>query len=369
MKENLNNDRTDRTGHTDPARRAELLGIEKQLSEQINADIRRWTSVYTLLRRVDNEKLYLEKPAKSFNQWMNMLADSLGVHVSLLYARKQAGGFYEEYAERAAKRGKAVPNLNELAVAPDSLTLCGKIAGSDPAVMDHLIDQVLAGKLTREDLRQANRERRRSGGTVPKTRHEAKKISEERKANAERLFQERHGRDQDTDQGDRADNSDQRDNPAGLTEAAIILALRRNKAWIGKFDETEYRDRKYRVFPQFPVDTGATHSAQRADALVAETLTTSEKREVVLHMIEIKISAADLSGDEKMQNYTPFCDRFWLAIPDSPKMIAAAEEYRLDGWGLLAFSSDGEIRVVHNATLQQGGMRHKTLSTALIKLL
>lgn len=88
-----------------------------------------------------------------------------------------------------------------------------------------------------------------------------------------------------------------------------------------------------------------------------------------LHGVEIKVSKSDLLGDEKMQEYTAFCDDFYLAVPDTEEMIGAAESVRLPAWGLLAVSPDRKLRIVHKAEEKPGVMRDKTVAAALIKLM
>lgn len=88
-----------------------------------------------------------------------------------------------------------------------------------------------------------------------------------------------------------------------------------------------------------------------------------------LHGVEIKVSKSDLLGDEKMQEYTAFCDAFYIAVPDVPEMIQTAEAVRLPAWGLLAVSPDRKLRIVHKAEEKPGVMRDKTVAAALIKLM
>ena len=142
----------------------ELKKIEEELAGYIRTDRKNWTRIYQLMHEVETKELYKgRRDTPSFTSWVNALADELQVHVSLLWARLKAGRIYAEYEERAVKQGRSVPDFAELAVSPDSINLCEKVAGKNAAEMDKLIDRVVEGSLTRDDLRAAARAKRASG--------------------------------------------------------------------------------------------------------------------------------------------------------------------------------------------------------------
>lgn len=142
-----------------------LNEIEGQLSQYLAADKKNWIHTYLLMSEVQDKELYAAQ-YRSYTKWVNHLADSLSIHVSTLWARLKAGKNYAEYAARAAEHGRTVPKIEEIDVSPDSLNLCAKVAGKNAVEMDKLVEQVMSGNLTRENLRQAAKARKAAGGFV-----------------------------------------------------------------------------------------------------------------------------------------------------------------------------------------------------------
>lgn len=131
----------------------ELQKIEVQLFEAVKSDVSTWQASYKLMHQVEEQQLYKAKGLRSFTAWINSMAVACGCNVSLLWARLRAGRAYAEYAERAQAAGRTVPDIEQIKVSPDTLGLCSSVAGSNAAAMDHLVDQAVAGDLSREDLR------------------------------------------------------------------------------------------------------------------------------------------------------------------------------------------------------------------------
>lgn len=316
-----------------------LKRIEEELAGYVKIDRRNWTRIYQLMHEVEIDELYKEREdTPSYTSWVNALADELHVHVSLLWARLKAGRSYVEYESRALKQGRAVTPLADLDVSPDSLNLCEKVAGKNAAEMDKLIDRVIAGELTRDDLRKAVRAKRAAGGEMPKTRHD--RIS-----------------------------ADQRvEKSAIVTAADIVMALRR-PSWLPTAREDEHFKHIYHLFSEFRIPSGSSSSVRRIDAMIAETITASEKDTVVLRGIEIKTDTNDLLNDHKMQEYTEFCDYFYIAIPaEDSKILAAAQSVRRPGWGILTITKVGEVTVVQEPERLTPIFRDKTLSNFIIKM-
>lgn len=331
------------------AQPSKLKQIEAELTESVRQDNVTWQRCYELMNAVDTGKLYEEEGLKNFTAWVNQMADVIGCHVSLLWSRLKAGRTYSEYEKRARAAGREVPELAEAPLSPDTLKLCSSVAGADGAALDNLIDKSLSGELSRKDLRVAAKAKRARAPEHVGTRHSAE---------ADRAARE---------------NGNAAPTPA-LTAAEIVLALQTSTAWVGKPDEDPEHnniDRKYRVFTEFRANTDSTYYPRRFDVLAVETLTVPERDAVKLHGVEIKVSKSDLLGDKKMQEYTDFCDFFYIAVPDSEEMIEAAKSIRFNKcpWGILAVSTDGELRVVIEAKEKPGWQRDKTIAAALIKLM
>ena len=326
------------------ADQVDLPDIEKQLAECVNADQRNWARIYELMNSVEQGELY--RPAyRSFTAWVNHTAEVAKCHVSTLWARLKAGRVYAEYAERAAKAGKQVQAIDAVAVSPDTLALCEKVAGKNADMMDTLIEKAVAGQMTREDWREAARAKRAAGGRMATSKYD-------RLTAADR-----------DEHGDRSDT----------TATDLIIGLK-STAWLHPQEDGFKKGfpRKYHVFTEFRADTGETRNTRRMDALICETLTTGAKDTVVLRGIEIKVSVSDLVNDHKMQEYTDYCDYFYIAIPDRQEMIDAAESVRLPSWGILVLQSTTagkRIKVLQDAAPLNPAFRDKTLSAALIKLM
>lgn len=324
-----------------------LESIEEQLTRAVRSDKGVWQHCYELMHEVEEKELYKEKGWKNFTGWMNGMAQEIGCHVSLLWARLKAGRTYEEYARRAEAAGRSVPRLADVNVSPDAIKLCSTVAGSNAQAMDHLMEKAISGDLSREDLRAAARAKKAKNPDAPaETRHSAA-----------------------ADEAARAGQDKQPAPKPELTAAQIVLALKQPHTWIGKPNSRKYIDRKCRFFTEFRCDTGSSKAARRFDVLVAETLTASERDTVVLHGVEIKVSLSDLHEDHKMAEYTAFCDYFYIAVPADQKMIKAAESVKLPDWGVLSISQSGIVTVVDPAKSAPGPMRDKTVAAVAIKLM
>lgn len=85
--------------------------------------------------------------------------------------------------------------------------------------------------------------------------------------------------------------------------------------------------------------------------------------------VEIKVDINDLKNDCKMQEYTDFVDQFYLAVPDEEDIVNSALSIKLDSWGLLTVSKDGQTKVLQTADKLSAIMRDNTLNNLILKLL
>ena len=223
--------------------------------------------------------------------------------------------------------------------------------------MDKLVDQVIAGDLTRDNLRQAAKARKAAGGFVA------------------------------TSKFDCIQAKDRTEMEEKINAADIILALQSsnwlfeqaitNPVWekvITDPRETvkkNYIKEKYRIFEEFSVDPGTSHHSRRLDALIAENISVPARADNPVNLIgvEIKVDINDLKNDCKMQEYTDFVDQFYLAVPDEEDIVNAALSIKLDTWGLIIISKDGQIKVLQTADKLPAIMRDKTLNNLILKLL
>lgn len=333
-----------------------LNDIEGQLGQYLAADKKNWIQTYLLMSEVQDKELYIVN-YRSYTKWVNHLADSLSIHVSTLWSRLKAGKNYAEYAARAAEHGRTVPKIEEIDVSPDSLNLCAKVAGKNAVEMDKLVDQVVASDLTRDNLRQAAKARKAAGEFVARSRFDCVQAK------------------------DRTEMEEK------ITAADIILALQ-SSSWLFSqstdnpiwekviTDPREsvkktYIKEKYRVFEEFAIDPGTSRHSRRLDALIAENISVPLHADNPVNLIgvEIKVDINDLKNDCKMQEYTDFVDQFYLAVPDEEDIVNAALSIKLDTWGLIIVSKDGQIKVLQTADKLSAIMRDKTLNNLILKLL
>lgn len=333
-----------------------LNDIEGQLGQYLAADKKNWIQTYLLMSEVQDKELYIVN-YRSYTKWVNHLADSLSIHVSTLWSRLKARKNYAEYAARAAEHGRTVPKIEEIDVSPDSLNLCAKVAGKNAVEMDKLVDQVVAGDLTRDNLRQAAKARKAAGEFVARSRFDCVQAK------------------------DRTEMEEK------ITAADIILALQ-SSSWLFSqstdnpiwekviTDPREsvkktYIKEKYRVFEEFAIDPGTSRHSRRLDALIAENISVPLHADNPVNLIgvEIKVDINDLKNDCKMQEYTDFVDQFYLAVPDEEDIVNAALSIKLDTWGLIIVSKDGQIKVLQTADKLSAIMRDKTLNNLILKLL
>lgn len=333
-----------------------LNDIEGQLGQYLAADKKNWIQTYLLMSEVQDKELYIVN-YRSYTKWVNHLADSLSIHVSTLWSRLKAGKNYAEYAARAAEHGRTVPKIEEIDVSPDSLNLCAKVTGKNAVEMDKLVDQVVAGDLTRDNLRQAAKARKAAGEFVARSRFDCVQAK------------------------DRTEMEEK------ITAADIILALQ-SSSWLFSqstdnpiwekviTDPREsvkktYIKEKYRVFEEFAIDPGTSRHSRRLDALIAENISVPLHADNPVNLIgvEIKVDINDLKNDCKMQEYTDFVDQFYLAVPDEEDIVNAALSIKLDTWGLIIVSKDGQIKVLQTADKLSAIMRDKTLNNLILKLL
>lgn len=333
-----------------------LNDIEGQLGQYLAADKKNWIQTYLLMSEVQDKELYIVN-YRSYTKWVNHLADSLSIHVSTLWSRLKAGKNYAEYAARAAEHGRTVPKIEEIDVSPDSLNLCAKVAGKNAVEMDKLVDQVVAGDLTRDNLRQAAKARKAAGEFVARSRFDCVQAK------------------------DRTEMEEK------ITAADIILALQ-SSSWLFSqstdnpiwekviTDPREsvkktYIKEKYRVFEEFAIDPGTSRHSRRLDALIAENISVPLHADNPVNLIgvEIKVDINDLKNDCKMQEYTDFVDQFYLAVPDEEDIVNAALSIKLDTWGLIIVSKDGQIKVLQTADKLSAIIRDKTLNNLILKLL
>ena len=150
--------------------------------------------------------------------------------------------------------------------------------------------------------------------------------------------------------------------------ASNMINALKESSWLKSAEHDENYDCIYSVFPACRLDFGRGLQTRRLDVLVAENLTETDRNSVALRGIVIKNSRYDLFCDEKLSEFMEFVDYYYIAVPDSPEMIEAAQAVKQSGWGVIAMDRSGKIRVVVEPLRHQPMFRDITLSNIIIEL-
>lgn len=321
---------------------SDIKELEKELAEYINIDKSNWTNIYRLMELVKTEKLYLQrKDTKTFTAWVNVVAERMQVHVSLLWKDLKAGSIYAEYAQRAEEQGRQIKSLEEITVTPDSLSLCVQAAGKNKSEIDNLVNKVVNGELRRKDLRAAAKAKREMSNADEKENSIDKVVRE-------RNLTKTHKQ---------------------VTAPYIVRSFNGNTSWLNGDHNNPYRQQFYRCFEEFRVHSGTSHHARRVDIMIVENYTANASDEVILRGIEIKVDKSDLLADKKMAEYADYCDYFYIAIPaNDSALLWTAKSIRRPEWGILTVSKDGIIKVEEEAEKLPALFRDKSLATCIIKM-
>lgn len=318
--------------------------IEQELSYYTNSDKNNWLAVYKLMEQVKKEELYLARDLRSFNAWVNFTAQLLGVGSSTLWRKYKAGRAMQEYAYRT---GINLDDTKVLSVSPDTVATIETLAGRDSKKMDSLITKAIDGKVSRREIRLALKEKRRSApDSIPKSRHARIKPSERTKIEK--------------------------------TSAADIILSLGDWKWLeglyGGSIRTNNPIKKYlyTLETELGVATGTSRHKRRFDGLVLENLTidSTDNYGLNLHGIEIKVDKYDLQNDTKMQEYTDFCDFFYIAVPDDEELINLACEIKLPEWGILVYTTNGDngnIKMLEKPKKLKAILKDKTLENFILR--
>ena len=334
----------------------ELEKIEHELEVMVSIDRKNWVNFYLLVKKVKEKELWKVSNAKSFTQWVKELSRKTKIHETIIWNRFKAGEIYQGYVENKKKVGEDVKNITEVSVSPYYLVIVEKINKHAPELASKLIDKVLRGELKRKDL---------------VTAYEA--IRPEKPNYSKR--QKIEYVDSDSSETNETISNDEIKNK--ITAAKIVTTLSTMK-WLGKEsnngfkgyrtkNEMEVQKNKAQAFTEFAVYTGTSRKSRRIDVLAIENITKDEfeKHELNLHGIEVKVSKSDLLNDTKYTEYGEFVDYMWLAIPI--ELVEDARNTKFSECGIIVVSENGETEIAEQATRLDPQLRHKTLTTALLK--
>ena len=303
-----------------------IYDVEKELEDIFATDRRGWVKMYRLLDIVDKKNLW-RREYTSFSEWLRDYAKRKNISASLLWHRRQAGRFYDNFISRANIAGITEPQLEDVDVPVDSLNIAERIAGKSDFAADELIHKIINRELTRQDL-----------------------FSIWRNVKAEKYAREKAYR-------------EWREPPAYASDVAriqtqdIILSLMKDY-WLPDaiFEEnarlaikdTNYvalgfngRIRPmYRTAADFGVFNRAIEEDTNIDLMIAENCTIDAEDKgyrLNLHAIEVKVDKKDFLSVKEMDMYRLYADYCWLAVPE--EICQDALEFVPDDWGVIV--SDG----------------------------
>lgn len=358
-----------------------LKTIESEISIILSDSMKSWIDLYLLLEEVREGKLY-EPEHRSFTAFVRHVADENHVHESILWQRRKAGKTYRRYQQIKAQQGtsvKAIEELKESKVSPETLELCQKIAQKDDEVFTSLVEKAIAGEVTRDSLRQTYATMRDKQITEAIEHSRSHRDATEGDNNAKGTNSKA-----DDEKELIGQNKSQKD---PLKTAEISLALD-SKDWIRKFAKILGTDRIdeadiynfarsgtgiFRTLNEFPVTSITTHYDRKVDKAVFETITLAghflREYQICTHQVEIKVSKTDLIRDTKMQDYAQSFDYSWLCVPAELKQEAL--KVKPKRFGLLIYDfSKKSLTISKTAQRQKDPLQiERTLRVGLNKLL
>lgn len=337
-----------------------LESIEDKISLILSDSMKSWVDLYLLLEQVREGKLY-EPEHRSFTAFIRHVADINNVHESILWQRRKAGKTYRRYQqikEQQGKGAKAIEELKESKVSPETLELCQKIAQKDDEVFTTLVEKAINGEVTRDSLRQAY------------TTMRDKQIEEAIRNDLSNPERNKHEKDMQSMANDQKEltgqNKSQKD---PLKTAEISLALD-SSAWIRKFADILGTDRIdeadiynfarsgtgiFRSLSEFPVTSVTTRYDRKVDKAIFETITLAghflRTYQISTHQVEIKVSKTDLKHDTKMQDYAQSFDYSWLCVPVELKEEALS--VKPEKFGLLLYNFDNKKLTIEKTAQRQ----------------
>lgn len=325
-----------------------LESIEKQITDLISLDKKNWTNFYTLLKKVEVEKLWEEK-YNSFTQWLKDFSIRNKIHESILWQRKKAGEVYHKYSEIQKEKGIEVKPLETANVRAENLVLLDKIMRNSPSTSTELAEKVFNNSITGKELRQIH--------------------------NSVRPI--RHSDLDDLNDSDEKENEKVSEDSSPVNTTDILGMLFNTDSWIGTKNESENKKNyfssfvtKAQLLTEFPVFTGTSRHSRRIDLFCAENITTEYPWNLNLHGVEIKISKGDLLNDHKYTEYSEFVDYLWLAVPQDLQEIA--EQNKFTGCGLIVIDRKNDkliLKVIEKPKKLDSLKRDETLTFLALKLM
>ena len=150
--------------------------------------------------------------------------------------------------------------------------------------------------------------------------------------------------------------------------AGIMLAIMESK-WLQPMRHDVSHDRIYHAFLSINANKKGNRNTRQMYALVVENITVTARNVVMLRGIEIKVNRQDFLGDIQMAGFAGGVDYYYIAVPEEPEMIEAAEAAVRPEWGIMAVDHSGNIKIIKEPSRLKIISREEALSDVIIKLL
>ncbi len=313
-----------------------LQALEKQLQNLLEREKRSWTKTAQLLIEIERRELFKEK-ARSFTQYVRQLAVQFKIHESNFWRTKKAGEYYLKLNDTID-----IEVISQAKTTPEQVEILTKISTVAPSeVVQSLEKKMIAGKTTRKELwdiwetyRPAKEGKNERGGKpkkplpgdfdaqtlpLPFSPMPLSKPPQTQLANAAKA----------------------------ITAANFATALK-DTQWAA--DTLKKEVSHLHIFKEVAVTAGSSRHARRIDVVAIVRETYKSLLPTVIG-VEIKTSVNDLLRDIKLTEYMSFCHYFYLAIPNDPAFIDAAESVTTRQIGLLCITDeviDGRYQIVVN---------------------
>lgn len=351
---------TDKTKQTNKENIKNLENIENKISLILSDSMRSWVDLYLLLEQVREGKLY--KPEhRSFTAFIRHVAEANNVYESILWQRRKAGKTYRRYQqikEQQGKGAKAIEELKESKVSPETLELCQKIAQKDDEVFTTLVEKAINGEVTRDSLRQAY------------TTMRDKQIAEAIRNDLSKPEDDKRTEGMQSMANNKKEHTEQNTNPKDPLKTAEISIALDSSDWMRQFsnilgtnliemNDPFNFDRNgvgiFKTLNEFPVTSLTTRFDRKVDKAIFETITLAghflRKHQISTHQVEIKVSRSDLLNDTKMQDYAQSFDYSWLCVPVELK--EAALNVKPEKFGLLLYDFDKKKLTIEKTAQRQ----------------
>jgi len=325
-----------------------LQALETQLQELLERDKLNWTKTAQVLIEIERRKLFREK-ARSFTQYVRQLAEQFQMHESNFWRIRKAGEYYLKLNNTTN-----LDVIGQAKTSPEQIEILTKISTvAPPDVVKGIEKKMIAGETTRQELRDVwkayrpAKEGKTERGGKFKTPTKPLPVDSDDSGDSSASTLPLPFPPMSLTSPPRPPVPPSAQATLAITAANIVTALR-TPWWAGSTVKKEID--RFHIFTEVAVTAGSSHHARRIDVVAFVRETYKSPLPTVIG-VEIKTNVNDLLRDTKLTEYMSFCHYFYLAIPNEPALIEAAENVTTQRIGLLCVTDeviDGRYQIVVN---------------------